>query len=36
MTCGLGPPSWTAGCSEAEGAHGSVTVVRFLRGGSPL
>jgi hypothetical protein len=36
MTCGPGPPCWTAGCSEAEGAHSRRTVVRFLRGGSPL
>jgi hypothetical protein len=36
MTCGPGPPSWTAGCSEAEGAHNHATIVRFLRGGSPL
>jgi hypothetical protein len=36
MTCGPGPPSRTAGCSEAEGAHNRVMVVRFLRCGSPL
>jgi hypothetical protein len=36
MTCGPGPPSWTAGCSEAEGVHSRATVVRFLHGGSPL
>jgi hypothetical protein len=36
MTCGPGPPSWTAGCSEAEGAHSRATVVRFLRGSLPL
>jgi hypothetical protein len=32
MTCGSGPPCWTAGCSEAEGARNGA-VVRFLRGG---
>jgi hypothetical protein len=36
MTCGPGPSSWTASCSGAEGAHSRGTVVRFLRGGSPL
>jgi hypothetical protein len=35
MTCGPGPPCWTAGCSKAEGAHNHWAVVRFLRGGSP-
>jgi hypothetical protein len=36
MTCGPGPPCWTAGYSEAERAHSRGAVVRFLRGGSPL
>jgi hypothetical protein len=36
MTCGPRHPSWTAGCSEAEGAHNRGAVVRFLRGGSPF
>jgi hypothetical protein len=36
MTCGPGPPCWTAGCSEAEGAHNGGAVVHFLRGGLPL
>jgi hypothetical protein len=36
MTCGPGPPSWTASCSGAEGAHSHGMVVRFLRGGPPL
>jgi hypothetical protein len=35
MTCGPGPPCWTAGCSEAEGAHCHGAVVRYLRDGSP-
>jgi hypothetical protein len=35
MTCGHGPPRWTAGCREAEGAHHHGAVVRFLRGGLP-
>jgi hypothetical protein len=34
MTCGPGPPCWTVGCSEAEGAHNREAVVRFPRGGS--
>jgi hypothetical protein len=36
MTCGPGPPCWTAGCSEAEGAHNRGAVVRFLCVGSPF
>jgi hypothetical protein len=36
MTCGPGPLSWTASCGGAEGAYSRGTVVRFLRGGSPL
>jgi hypothetical protein len=36
MTCGPGPQCWTAGCSEAEGAHSRAMVVCFLRGGLPL
>jgi hypothetical protein len=30
MTCGPGPPSWTAGCSKAEGAHGRAAVCPLL------
>jgi hypothetical protein len=36
MTCGPRPPCWTAGCSEAEGAHNRGAVVCFLCGGSPF
>jgi hypothetical protein len=32
MTCGPGPPSWTVGCSEAEGAHNRATVARSFFG----
>jgi hypothetical protein len=36
MTCGPGPPCWTTGCGEVEGAHNRGAVVRFLCGNSPF
>jgi hypothetical protein len=36
MTCGSGPPHWTASCSEVEGVHNCGAVARFLHGGSPF
>jgi hypothetical protein len=36
MTCGLGPPCWTAGCNEAERVYDRGAIARFLRGGPPF
>jgi hypothetical protein len=36
MTCGPGPPCWTAGCNEAERVHNRGAVACFLRGGPPF
>jgi hypothetical protein len=36
MTCGPGPPCWTAGCDEAERVHNCGAVACLLRGGPPF
>jgi hypothetical protein len=36
MTCGSGPPRWTASCSEAEGVHNRGVVACLLCDGSPF
>jgi hypothetical protein len=36
MTCGPGPPCWSAGCDGAERVHNRGAVTCFLRGGPPF